>query len=164
MHSTLEVSGLTFSSYCPSWLGGFWVGSSWRIPLSWLKSPQLSSSSSLQLHCCQQMAPPPGRGGSPRQSQSSHWSGGHNRFDHSQNLYFPFFGAPICMSSWLKKFRRGGWVFQTIHSLLITAKPCSASTLRSLYYIKQLRLKDTLHWTPLFSKEKFHTHEYDIVE
>ena len=32
----------------------------------------------------------------------------------------------------------------------------------SLNYIKQLRLKDTLHWTPLFSKEKLHTHEYDI--
>ena len=32
----------------------------------------------------------------------------------------------------------------------------------SLNYIKQLRLKDTLHWTPLYSKEKLHTHEYDI--
>ena len=32
----------------------------------------------------------------------------------------------------------------------------------SLNYIKQLRLKDTLYWTPLFSNEKLHTHEYDI--
>ena len=30
-------------------------------------------------------------------------------------------------------------------------------------YIKQLRLKDTLHWTPLFLKENFNTHEYDIL-
>ena len=34
--------------------------------------------------------------------------------------------------------------------------------LESLNYIKQNRLKDTFHWTPLFSKEKFHIHEYDI--
>ena len=32
----------------------------------------------------------------------------------------------------------------------------------SLNYIKQNRLKDTLHWTPLFSKEKLYTHEYNI--
>ena len=32
----------------------------------------------------------------------------------------------------------------------------------SLNYIKQNQLKDTLHWTPLFTKEKFHIHEYDI--
>ena len=32
----------------------------------------------------------------------------------------------------------------------------------SLNYIKQNRLKDTFHWTPLFSKEKFHMHEYDV--
>ena len=30
-----------------------------------------------------------------------------------------------------------------------------------LNYIKQLRLKDALYWTPLFSKEKLHTREYD---
>ena len=35
-------------------------------------------------------------------------------------------------------------------------------TLLSLNYIKQFRLKDTLHWTPLFSKKKLHPHEYDI--
>ena len=33
---------------------------------------------------------------------------------------------------------------------------------RLVNYIKQLRLMDILHWTPLFSKEKFHTIEYDI--
>ena len=33
---------------------------------------------------------------------------------------------------------------------------------KSLNYIKQNRLKETFHWTPLFSKEKFHIHEYDI--
>ena len=32
----------------------------------------------------------------------------------------------------------------------------------SLNYIKQLRLKDTLHWTPLFSEETLHTQKYDI--
>ena len=36
------------------------------------------------------------------------------------------------------------------------------TTTISLNYIKQNRLKDTFHWTPLFSKEKFHIHEYDI--
>ena len=32
----------------------------------------------------------------------------------------------------------------------------------SLNYIKQNRLKDTLHWTPLFSEETLNTHKYDI--
>ena len=32
----------------------------------------------------------------------------------------------------------------------------------SLDYIKQLRLENIFHWTPLFSKKKFHSHEYDI--
>ena len=32
----------------------------------------------------------------------------------------------------------------------------------SLNYIKQNRLKGTLHWTPLFLKKKFQSDEYDI--
>ena len=32
----------------------------------------------------------------------------------------------------------------------------------SLNYIKQNRLKGTLHWTPLFLKKKFQSDKYDI--
>ena len=44
----------------------------------------------------------------------------------------------------------------------VTLKKRGKGTLVSLNYIKQLGLKDTLHWTPLFSEETLHTHKYDI--
>ena len=49
--------------------------------------------------------------------------------------------------------------YNIVHKVLFSAFKFD---MISLNYIKQNRLKGTLHWTPLFLKKKFQSDEYDI--